>query len=66
MVDERKTARFISQPAMRKNMMINQHCMTAVYGLAGATAGIIGLNGWRFVFLGNLEINFRRSNFLGF
>ena len=46
--EEKKAARFISQPALRKNMTINQHCMTAVYGLAGAAAGIIGLNGWRY------------------
>lgn len=44
--EEKKAARFISQPALRKNMTINQHCMTAVYGLSGAAAGIIGLNGW--------------------
>lgn len=44
---DKKSARFISQPALRKNLLVNQHSMTLTTGLAGATAGIIGLTGWR-------------------
>ncbi|CAG5096554.1 Oidioi.mRNA.OKI2018_I69.XSR.g14674.t1.cds [Oikopleura dioica] len=43
--ESKKSARFISQPALRKNLLINQHSMTMTTGLAGATAGIIGLTG---------------------
>ena len=46
--EEKKAERFIAQSALKKNVIINSHSMTSVFGLAGATAGILGLTAWRY------------------